>query len=48
MEHSAHEVTNLQYYFAIAVFLITYGFIISEKLNRAVIALFGARYYDYF
>ncbi|WP_410989246.1 ArsB/NhaD family transporter [Bacillus cereus] len=42
MEQSAHEVANWQYYFAIAVFLITYGFIISEKLNRAVIALFGA------
>lgn len=42
MEQSAHEVANWQYYFAIAVFLVTYGFIISEKLNRAVIALFGA------
>ena len=42
MDQSAHEVANWQYYFAIAVFLITYGFIISEKLNRAVIALFGA------
>ena len=42
IEQSAHEVANWQYYFTIAVFLITYGFIISEKLNRAVIALFGA------
>ncbi|WP_088312014.1 ArsB/NhaD family transporter [Bacillus cereus] len=42
MEQTAHEVANWQYYFAIAVFLVTYGFIISEKLNRAVIALFGA------
>lgn len=42
MEQSAHAVANWQYYFAIAVFLVTYGFIISEKLNRAVIALFGA------
>ncbi|SIQ86115.1 possible tyrosine transporter P-protein [Bacillus cereus] len=42
MEQSAHEVANWQYYFAIAVFLVTYGFIISEKLNRVVIALFGA------
>lgn len=42
LEQSAHEVANWQYYFAIAVFLVTYGFIISEKLNRAVIALFGA------
>lgn len=42
MEQPAHEVANWQYYFAIAVFLVTYGFIISEKLNRAVIALFGA------
>lgn len=38
MEQSAHEVANWQYYFTIAVFLVTYGFIISEKLNRAVIA----------
>ena len=42
MEQSAHGVANWQYYFTIAVFLVTYGFIISEKLNRAVIALFGA------
>lgn len=42
LNHSAHEVANWQYYFAIAVFLITYGFIISEKINRAVIALLGA------
>ncbi|EJV82918.1 ArsB/NhaD family transporter [Bacillus cereus] len=42
MEQLAHEVANWQYYFTIAVFLVTYGFIISEKLNRSVIALFGA------
>lgn len=42
LDHSAQEVANWQYYFAIATFLITYGFIISEKINRAVIALLGA------
>jgi Na+/H+ antiporter NhaD/arsenite permease-like protein len=36
------EISNFQYYFAIAVFLITYAIIISEKINRAVIALLGA------
>jgi Na+/H+ antiporter NhaD/arsenite permease-like protein len=36
------EISNFQYYFAIAVFLITYAVIISEKINRAVIALLGA------
>ncbi|WP_028403397.1 ArsB/NhaD family transporter [Ectobacillus panaciterrae] len=41
MEHAAHEVTNWQYYTAIGIFLITYSFIISEKINRAVIALLG-------
>ncbi|MBO9130650.1 ArsB/NhaD family transporter [Bacillus sp. 165] len=42
MHEATHEVSNLQYYGAIAVFLITYAFIISEKINRAVIALLGA------
>ncbi|GAJ57661.1 hypothetical protein B23_0851 [Geobacillus thermoleovorans B23] len=34
--------SNLQYYFAIAVFLVVYAIIISEKIHRAVIALLGA------
>ncbi|EZP75452.1 citrate transporter [Parageobacillus genomosp. 1] len=43
MHHTATaEISNFQYYFAIAVFLITYAIIISEKINRAVIALLGA------
>jgi Na+/H+ antiporter NhaD/arsenite permease-like protein len=39
---AVHEVSNFQYYAAITIFLITYAFIISEKINRAVIALLGA------
>ncbi len=31
-----------QFYIAIVIFLITYGIIISEKIHRSVIALFGA------
>ncbi|MFX3622882.1 MAG: ArsB/NhaD family transporter [Ectobacillus sp.] len=42
MHETTQEISNFQYYFAIAVFLITYGIIISEKINRAVIALLGA------
>ncbi|MGG1559150.1 ArsB/NhaD family transporter [Geobacillus thermoleovorans] len=42
MDHSAAHVSNLQYYFAIAVFLVVYAIIISEKIHRAVIALLGA------
>ncbi|WP_017434823.1 ArsB/NhaD family transporter [Saccharococcus caldoxylosilyticus] len=43
MSHTAAtEISNFQYYFAIAIFLITYAIIISEKINRAVIALLGA------
>ncbi|ALA69860.1 membrane protein [Geobacillus stearothermophilus 10] len=42
MDHAAAHVSNVQYYFAIAVFLITYAMIISEKIHRAVIALLGA------
>jgi Na+/H+ antiporter NhaD/arsenite permease-like protein len=38
----AAEVSNVQYYAAIAIFLVTYAIIISEKINRAVIALLGA------
>jgi len=41
-EAVTHEVSNFQYYLAIAIFLVTYGIIISEKINRAVIALLGA------
>jgi len=32
----------MSFFIAIAVFLITYAIIISEKINRAVIALAGA------
>jgi Na+/H+ antiporter NhaD/arsenite permease-like protein len=39
---AVHEVTNFQYYAAIIIFLITYAIIITEKINRAVIALLGA------
>ncbi|SFA51813.1 possible tyrosine transporter P-protein [Parageobacillus thermantarcticus] len=39
---TASEISNLQYYAAIAIFLITYAIIISEKINRAVIAMLGA------
>ncbi|MBO9129151.1 ArsB/NhaD family transporter [Bacillus sp. 165] len=42
MEHAVHEITNWKYYTAIAVFLLAYAIIISEKINRAVIALLGA------
>ncbi|MFX3625337.1 MAG: ArsB/NhaD family transporter [Ectobacillus sp.] len=42
MEHSAQTIAAWQYYVAIAVFLVTYAIIISEKINRAVIALLGA------
>ncbi|QPA30521.1 ArsB/NhaD family transporter [Thermaerobacillus caldiproteolyticus] len=41
-ETAANEISNIQYYAAIAIFLITYAIIISEKINRAVIALLGA------
>jgi Na+/H+ antiporter NhaD/arsenite permease-like protein len=39
---AAAEISSLQYYAAIAIFLITYAIIISEKINRAVIAMLGA------
>lgn len=39
---AAAEISNWQYYAAIAIFLITYAIIISEKINRAVIAMLGA------
>ncbi|MDX8360894.1 ArsB/NhaD family transporter [Cytobacillus sp. IB215316] len=35
-------VSDFQYFAAIAIFLISYAFIITEKINRAVIALLGA------
>jgi Na+/H+ antiporter NhaD/arsenite permease-like protein len=41
-ETVTHEVSNFQYYLAIGIFLVTYAIIISEKINRAVIALLGA------
>lgn len=44
LHETTQELANWQYYFAIAVFLITYAIIISEKINRAVIALLGAAF----
>lgn len=41
-DSAAAEISSLQYYAAIAIFLITYAIIISEKINRAVIAMLGA------
>ncbi|QXJ40676.1 Na(+)/H(+) antiporter NhaD (plasmid) [Parageobacillus caldoxylosilyticus] len=41
-EAASNEISNMQYYAAIAIFLVTYAIIISEKINRAVIALIGA------
>lgn len=41
-ETTTAEISNLQYYAAIAIFLVTYAIIISEKINRAVIAMLGA------
>jgi Na+/H+ antiporter NhaD/arsenite permease-like protein len=43
-ETVTHEVSNFQYYLAIGIFLVTYAIIISEKINRAVIALLGAAF----
>ncbi|MFJ7557906.1 ArsB/NhaD family transporter [Bacillus thuringiensis] len=42
MHETTQELANWQYHFAIVAFLITYAIIISEKINRAVIALLGA------
>lgn len=43
MEHAvAHEVSNFQIYLAVIIFLVTYAFIIAEKINRAIVALLGA------
>ena len=36
------EFSSFQVYFALGVFLITYAFIVSEKINRAVAALLGS------
>lgn len=41
-ETTIHEVSNFQYYTAIIIFLVAYALIISEKINRAIIALLGA------
>lgn len=38
----ANEISSTQYFIAIGVFLIAYGFIISEKINRAIVAIIGA------
>lgn len=42
MDSITHEVAAWQYYTAISLFIVTYALIISEKINRAVIALLGA------
>ncbi|MGM9987868.1 MAG: ArsB/NhaD family transporter [Bacillaceae bacterium] len=42
MHEAIQEVSNLQYFGAIAIFLVAYAIIISEKLNRAIVALAGA------
>lgn len=42
MDSITHEVAVWQYYTAISLFIVTYALIISEKINRAVIALLGA------
>jgi Na+/H+ antiporter NhaD/arsenite permease-like protein len=41
-ETAVHEISNFQYYAAIFIFLVAYAIIISEKINRAIIALLGA------
>ncbi|WP_379968042.1 ArsB/NhaD family transporter [Ectobacillus sp. sgz5001026] len=41
MEQANSHISNIQYYTAIAIFLLTYAILISEKMNRAVIALLG-------
>ncbi|MCF6092754.1 ArsB/NhaD family transporter [Microaerobacter geothermalis] len=42
MEQTVTEISSLQVYIAIGIFLATYAFIITEKINRAVVALLGA------
>lgn len=42
MHETVNEIGNLQYYGAIIIFLLAYAFIISEKINRAILALAGA------
>lgn len=42
MEHSVADASQMQIYIAIIVFIATYAIIITEKVNRAVIALAGA------
>ncbi|MBP1930439.1 Na+/H+ antiporter NhaD/arsenite permease-like protein [Ammoniphilus resinae] len=42
MEHQVADVSTAQLYIAVIVFLVTYAIIITEKMNRAVIALLGA------
>ena len=37
-------VDSTQYFVAIGIFLIAYGFIISEKINRAIVAILGAAF----
>jgi len=42
VEHQVADVSTAQIYIAVIVFLVTYAIIITEKMNRAVIALLGA------
>ncbi len=42
MEHHVAEASTAQIYIAVIIFLVTYAIIITEKINRAVIALLGA------
>ncbi len=48
MDHSAVGVSNLQYDFAIAVFLITYAIIISEKNQPRRHRAARRRFHDHF
>lgn len=42
LEQHLAEPSTAQLYIAVIVFLVTYAIIITEKVNRAVIALLGA------
>jgi Na+/H+ antiporter NhaD/arsenite permease-like protein len=42
MNYVGNGISNMQFYVAIAIFLVAYAIIISEKINRAIIALLGA------
>lgn len=40
--HGTEAVSNSHFYSAVGVFLVVYAFLIWEKVNRAVVSLFGA------